>query len=69
MSGTSMVRIGALALLIGSLAACGGESDDGGNSGSAGGEGAPWILGTTDTVTALDPAGELATAQEATGRP
>jgi peptide/nickel transport system substrate-binding protein len=58
MSGTSLIRFGALALLIGSLAACGGESDDGGSSaGAGGGEGAPWILGTTDTVTALDPAG------------
>ena len=56
-----LVRIGAIALLAGSLAACGGgdsDSDGGGGGGDAGGGGgAPWILGTTDTVTALDPAG------------
>ena len=55
----NLVRLGAAALLIGSLAACGSDSDDGGGGGGggAGGEGSPWILGTTDTVTALDPAG------------
>jgi peptide/nickel transport system substrate-binding protein len=42
-------------VLIASLAACGGNSDNG--NGSGGGKGASWILGTTDTVTALDPAG------------
>lgn len=54
-----LARVGAIALLVGSLAACGGDSDDsGGGDGNAGGSGgAPWILGTTDTVTALDPAG------------
>lgn len=54
-----LVRLGAAALLIGSLAACGSESDDGGGGGGGGasGEGSPWILGTTDSVTALDPAG------------
>ena len=44
--------------MIASLAACGG--DDGGNGNGGGGTGAtgePWILGTTDSVTALDPAG------------
>ncbi len=47
-----------------SLAACGGGGgDDGGGGGNGGGDGgssdlgAPWILGTTDTVTSLDPAG------------
>lgn len=45
--------------MIASLAACG---DDGGNGNGNGGEGTgatgePWILGTTDSVTALDPAG------------
>jgi len=38
-----------------SLAACG--DDSGGGGGSEGGSGESWILGTTDTVTALDPAG------------
>lgn len=56
----TLTRIGAIALLAGSLAACGGgdTNDSGGGGGDAGGGGgAPWILGTTDTVTALDPAG------------
>ncbi|MGH3358026.1 MAG: ABC transporter substrate-binding protein [Nocardioidaceae bacterium] len=35
------------------VAACGGDED----SGAAGGVGEPWTLGTTDVVTALDPAG------------
>jgi peptide/nickel transport system substrate-binding protein len=44
-------------VLLASLAACGGN-DNGGNGGTAGsGAGEPWILGTTDSVTALDPAG------------
>ena len=47
--------LGAGALAV-ALAACGGSSSSGGNT-SAGGAGDPWILGTTDTVTALDPAG------------
>jgi len=42
-------------VLVASLAACGGNDDNGGSGG--GGAGEPWILGTTDTVTALDPAG------------
>ncbi|MDR7254412.1 peptide/nickel transport system substrate-binding protein [Nocardioides sp. BE266] len=54
----NLVRLGAVALLAGSLAACGGgDSDDGDGGGGSGGGGAPWILGTTDSVTALDPAG------------
>lgn len=39
------------------LAACGSDDDGGGGGGGGGGVGEPWILGTTDTVTALDPAG------------
>jgi peptide/nickel transport system substrate-binding protein len=51
-----LALLGAGTLVI-SLAACG-EDDEGGNGGqAAGGAGEPWILGTTDTVTALDPAG------------
>ncbi len=50
--------VGAIALAT-TLAACG--SDDGGGSGGSGGEsgggGEPWLLGTTETVTAMDPAG------------
>ena len=49
------------ALLIGGLAACGGDGDSGGggNSGGTSGDasGNPWILGTTESVTAMDPAG------------
>ncbi len=44
-------------VLVASLAACGGDDGDGdGGSGDEAG-GAPWIVGTTETVTALDPAG------------
>jgi len=42
-------------VLLASLAACGGNDDDGGTGG--GGTGEAWILGTTDTVSTLDPAG------------
>jgi peptide/nickel transport system substrate-binding protein len=51
----AVVGAGALAA---ALAACGSSNSSGGDTGgSAQGEGQPWILGTTDTVTALDPAG------------
>ena len=56
----ALVGAGALAV---SLAACGDDEPGGGNGGPGGegGEGGetgvPWTLGTTDTVTALDPAG------------
>jgi peptide/nickel transport system substrate-binding protein len=49
--------------LILTLAACGSDDDggdgDGGNGGGGGetGASAPWILGTTESVTAMDPAG------------
>src|SRR5215204_6272655 len=47
-------------VMIASLAACGGSDgdsgDNGGDSGSGGGEGS-FILGTTDSITSLDPAG------------
>ncbi|MBA2532494.1 MAG: ABC transporter substrate-binding protein [Nocardioidaceae bacterium] len=44
------------------FAACGGDDSGGGDTsggdgGTAAGSDQPWILGTTDTVTALDPAG------------
>jgi peptide/nickel transport system substrate-binding protein len=45
---------GALAL---ALAACGGSDSSGGTGTDTSGTGDDWILGTTDTVTALDPAG------------
>jgi peptide/nickel transport system substrate-binding protein len=52
----ALVGAGTLAV---SLAACGDDGDggDGGSGEAGGGVGEPWILGTTDTVTALDPAG------------
>lgn len=45
--------------MIASLAACGGGSSSDGNNGSGGAKatGEPWILGTTESVTAMDPAG------------
>jgi peptide/nickel transport system substrate-binding protein len=49
----ALVGAGTLAV---SLAACGDDGGSGGG-GAEGGTGEPWILGTTDTVTALDPAG------------
>ena len=51
-----LAMLGAGTLVV-SLAACGDDDDGGNGGGGAGGEGEPWILGTTDTVTALDPAG------------
>src|SRR3954449_6359172 len=48
--------MGAGALAV-ALAACGGSNSSGGSGNTASGTGQPWILGTTDTVTALDPAG------------
>ncbi len=56
-------RRGLLALasagaLIATLAGCGGSS---GGGGSANASGQSWILGTTDTITALDPAGSYDT--------
>lgn len=55
----NFLAIGATVLLIGSLAACGGDDGDSDGDGGSGSEasGSPWILGTTETVTAMDPAG------------
>ena len=54
----------AVSALVGTLAACGSEDDssgsgDGGDGGDGGdaAAGAPWILGTTEAVTSIDPAG------------
>ena len=47
--------LGAGALLM-SMAACGGD-DNGGGGGGGAASGSPWILGTTESVTAMDPAG------------
>ncbi len=51
--------VSAMALAV-SLAACGSDDSGGGSSsdgGESGGGGEPWLLGTTETVTAMDPAG------------
>jgi peptide/nickel transport system substrate-binding protein len=45
------------AALAAALAACGSSNSSSNTNTNAGGSGSPWILGTTDTVTALDPAG------------
>jgi peptide/nickel transport system substrate-binding protein len=44
-------------LLAVALSSCGGDGGNKGGGGTSSGAGDPWILGTTDTVTALDPAG------------
>lgn len=49
------LAIASISTLALSLTACGGDS--GGGGGKAGDGGDSWILGTTDSVTALDPAG------------
>lgn len=52
---------GAASLAL-AITACGSSDDNGGSSGGGGATGAPWILGTTDVVTSLDPAGSYDTA-------
>ncbi|MGH3366606.1 MAG: ABC transporter substrate-binding protein [Nocardioidaceae bacterium] len=52
-----LLAVASAGVLAASLAACGGDSGTEGGGGGAAEGGAPWILGTTDTVTALDPAG------------
>jgi peptide/nickel transport system substrate-binding protein len=53
---------GLVGILLTALSACGGDEGDGEGDGGGGGDdqaaaGEPWILGTTETVTAMDPAG------------
>ncbi|MDQ3616825.1 MAG: ABC transporter substrate-binding protein [Actinomycetota bacterium] len=56
-----LLAVASAGVLAVTLAACGGDTSEGtGSDGSSGGGGAsgdPWILGTTETVTAMDPAG------------
>ena len=53
-----LVAVAGAGALAVALAACGGSNSSGNTgSGTTSGVGDPWILGTTDTVTALDPAG------------
>lgn len=49
-----LLAVASAGVLAASMAACGGGSSQ---SGSVAGGGPAWILGTTDTVTSLDPAG------------
>ncbi|MGH3333942.1 MAG: ABC transporter substrate-binding protein [Nocardioidaceae bacterium] len=51
-----LLAVASAGVLVATLAACGG--DEGGNNGNEGaGSGEAWILGTTESVTAMDPAG------------
>jgi peptide/nickel transport system substrate-binding protein len=52
------VAVSGAAVLVLAVAACGSNRDD--SSGSSSGGGGSYILGTTDTVTAVDPAGSYA---------
>jgi len=52
-----LVAVAGAGTLALALAACGGSSDSSGEANANAGTGSPWILGTTDTVTATDPAG------------
>jgi peptide/nickel transport system substrate-binding protein len=54
-----MMAVGGAAILLLTVAACGSNRDDnsGGTGSDSGGSSESYILGTTDTVTALDPAG------------
>ncbi len=58
MKSRQFLAVTAISGLVLALSACG--SDDGGGGGGGGGaapSGEPWILGTTESVTAMDPAG------------
>jgi len=57
----SLLALVSTGVLTASLAACGGGSSDS-NGGGSGAANDAWILGTTDTVTSLDPAGSYDTA-------
>jgi peptide/nickel transport system substrate-binding protein len=52
-----LVAVAGAGALAVALAACGSSNSSGSSATGGGGTGSPWILGTTDTVTALDPAG------------
>ena len=53
----SVTALFSAGLLAASLAACGSDDGGSGSGDDAAASGEPWIMGTTDTVTALDPAG------------
>ncbi|MGH3356148.1 MAG: ABC transporter substrate-binding protein [Nocardioidaceae bacterium] len=52
-----LLAIASAGVMAASLAACGGGGSGSGGGGDAAGGGPAWILGTTDTVSSLDPAG------------
>ena len=52
-----LLAVAGAGVLIATLAACGGDDPAEGGGGEASGSGEPWILGTTETVTSMDPAG------------
>jgi peptide/nickel transport system substrate-binding protein len=54
-----IVAVGGAAALLLAVAACGSNRDDSGGSSSSG-SGGSFILGTTDSITAVDPAGSYA---------
>ncbi len=51
-----LAAVSALTLAT-TMAACGSDDDGGGGGGNGDGDSAPWTLGTTETITAMDPAG------------
>ena len=52
-----LLAIASAGVLIATLAACGDDSSNGNGGDGDSGSGESWILGTTETVTAMDPAG------------
>lgn len=52
-----LIALASAGALVTTLAACGGDDGDNGDEGPGSNLGASWILGTTDKVTTLDPAG------------
>ncbi len=52
-----LLALASAGVLVASLAACGGDDSTDGGNGGGGASGEPWILGTTESVTAMDPAG------------
>lgn len=51
-----LLAVASAGVLVATLAACGGDDSSNGSDNSSG-SGESWILGTTETVTAMDPAG------------
>jgi peptide/nickel transport system substrate-binding protein len=51
-----LLALASAGVLVATLAACGGDGGSDGNGGGSG-SGESWVLGTTETVTSMDPAG------------